>query len=116
NMSLQNGSLVAGRFVIENLAGKGGMGDVYRTRDTQTGAEVAVKLLHADIAGFEETERFTREARLLSELEHPGIVSYITHGHAEDGRPFLAIEWLVGQDLSERLAHGPLGLRDSVTL
>ncbi|MRG90727.1 serine/threonine-protein kinase [Polyangium spumosum] len=110
------GSVVAGRFLIERFAGKGGMGEVFRARDTRTGARVALKLLHAHVDGFEENERFEREARLLSELRHPAIVSYVAHGKARDGRPFLAIEWLPGRDLSQRLAEGPLSVRDCVTL
>ncbi len=115
-MSLVEGSLVAGRFLIEGLAGKGGMGEVFRARDTSTGTTVALKLLHAQADGLEDLERFQREARVLSQLEHPGIVSYLSHGQTEDGRPYLAIEWLSGHDLGQRLAQGPLGIRDCVTL
>lgn len=115
-VALAKGSLFAGRFTIEGLAGKGGMGEVYRARDAFTGTAVALKVMQAQGDGLEGIERFKREARLLSELEHPGIVSYLSHGEAEDGRPFLAIEWLAGRDLAERLADGPLGLRDCVTL
>ncbi|MDI1451433.1 serine/threonine-protein kinase [Polyangium sp. 6x1] len=110
------GTVVAGRFRLEELAGRGGMGEVFRARDLRTGAEVALKLLHSAGSGFEQTARFDREARLLSQLGHPGIVSYLAHGKAEGGRPYLALEWLPGQDLGKRLAEGPLELRDCVTL
>jgi serine/threonine protein kinase len=115
-MSLAAGSVVAGRFVVEELAGKGGMGEVFRARDMTTGDTVALKLLRAQADGGTETERFVREARVLAELEHPGIVSYLAHGQTHDGRPYLAIEWLAGQDLSRRLASGPLSLRECITL
>ncbi len=115
-MSLIEGSLVADRFVVESLAGKGGMGEVFRARDTATGRRVALKLLPPHTNRPDEIERFSREARLLSELRHPGIVSYLSHGEIEDGRPFLAIEWLAGQDLAKRLASGPLSLHECVTL
>ncbi|WP_434041046.1 MULTISPECIES: serine/threonine-protein kinase PknK [Sorangium] len=115
-MSFLEGSLVAGRFLIEALARKGGMGEVFRARDTTTGAPVALKLLHADAERAEETERFLREARFLSDLKHPGIVEYLAHGKAPDGRPFLAMEWLSGKDLGERLDRGPLRLSECVTL
>ena len=110
------GTVVAGRFRLEELAGKGGMGEVFRARDVSTGAMVALKLLHPADGSFEQAARFDREARLLSQLGHPGIVSYLAHGKAEDGRPYLALEWLSGQDLGKRLAEGPLELRDCVTL
>ncbi|WP_282425009.1 serine/threonine-protein kinase [Polyangium sp. 15x6] len=110
------GAVVAGRFRIEELAGKGGMGEVFRARDLHTGADVALKLLYPAEDGFEQAARFDREARLLSQLGHPGIVSYLAHGKAEDGRPYLVLEWLSGHDLGKRLAEGPLDVRDCVTL
>ncbi|MDI1483821.1 serine/threonine-protein kinase [Polyangium sp. y55x31] len=110
------GTVVAGRFRLEELAGTGGMGEVFRAKDLRTGAFVALKLLHPADVGFEQTARFDREARLLSRLGHPGIVSYLAHGEAEDGRPYLALEWLSGHDLGKRLAEGPLDVRDCVTM
>ncbi|WP_438013804.1 protein kinase [Sorangium sp. So ce315] len=92
------------------------MGEVFRARDVTTGAPVALKLLHADAERPEETERFLREARLLADLRHPGIVEYLAHGKAQDGRPFLAMEWLSGRDLGERLDRGPLRVSECVTL
>ncbi len=115
-MSFLEGSLVAGRFLIETLARRGGMGEVFRARDVTTGAPVALKVLHADAAHSDETERFLREARFLSDLEHPAIVAYLAHGRAQDGRPFLAMEWLSGKDLGERLDRGPLRISECVTL
>src|SRR5262249_47812202 len=64
----------------------------------------------------DEAERFSREALLLSELRHPGIVSYIAHGQLPDGQRFLAMEWLDGEDLAQRLTHGPLPVRACVSL
>ena len=61
-------------------------------------------------------DRFVREASVLAELEHPGIVSYVSHGTAPDGQRFLAMEWLEGEDLSQRLRRGPLSVRDTITL
>ncbi|WP_437680233.1 serine/threonine-protein kinase [Sorangium sp. So ce131] len=115
-MSLREGSLVAGRFLVGRLAGKGGMGEVFRAHDVGTGEPVALKILHARTGAPEAVERFLREGRLLSELDHPGIASYVAHGQTEDGRPYLAIGWLTGQDLSERLARGPLRVSECVTL
>ncbi|UQA59996.1 protein kinase domain-containing protein [Polyangium aurulentum] len=107
------GAVLEGRFELEAIAGSGGMGTVFRARDRQTGGLVAVKIIAGD-AG--DVARFAREARLLSELSHPGIVGHVADGIAEDGHPYLAMEWLEGQDLSKRLARGGLTVRESVTL
>src|SRR5687768_8837038 len=105
------GQLIAGRFVIEDLAGRGGMGLVYRASDRTTGRTVALKLLHASTSQ-ETTLRFNREAALLSMLNHPGIVSYVAHGTAEGGQHYLAMEWLEGEDLARRLLREPLRLSE----
>jgi serine/threonine protein kinase len=109
------GARVAGRFVLESVAGAGGMGTVYRARDEQSGHAVALKLIQAR-GKPHETERFGREAELLSTLRHPGIVGYLAHGVAETGEPYLAMEWLEGQDLSQRLDRGALSLSESLLL
>lgn len=105
---LASGSLFADRFEIDRLAGSGGMGAVYRARDRHSGELVALKLLHQGAAGPEEEQRFAREATLLSELRHPGIVAHVAHGKTLQGQPFLAMEWLEGEDLGQRLSRGPL--------
>jgi len=107
------GTLIARRFEIERLAGRGGMGAVFRARDVTTGDAVALKLLEGDSA---DVERFGREATALSELHHPGIVRYVSHGLTTEGRPFLAMEWLDGEDLNRRLARGPLAVAECVEL
>jgi tetratricopeptide (TPR) repeat protein len=109
------GTLLAGRFKIQRLAGRGGMGAVYQSVDISSGHPVALKLLHA-AADSQMARRFTREARLLSKLRHPRIVSYVAHGVTEDGQPFLAMEWLEGEDLAQRLAHQPLSLSEALLL
>jgi hypothetical protein len=108
------GEKIADRFVIERRAGSGGTGTVYRTKDTLTGNTVAVKVLHE--GRFHRAERFVAEARVLSELRHPGIVRYVTHGTTIDRDPYLAMEWLEGEDLSARLARERLGLHESIDL
>jgi serine/threonine protein kinase len=109
------GTLLAGRFTLESLAGRGGMGAVYRARDSLTGQAVALKLLHP-ATHSEAAPRFAREAELLSTLRHPGIVSHVAHGLTEHGQPFLAMEWLEGEDLAQRLARQPLSLPESLAL
>lgn len=117
-MTLQSGDGFANRFEIERLAGSGGMGTVYRARDKLSGQPVALKLLHgqADDLQKSDAERFAREAQILSTLRHPGIVAHVAHGQTLQGQRFLAMEWLDGEDLAQRLARGPLPLGEALTL
>jgi serine/threonine protein kinase len=108
-------SRVGARFVLESVAGSGGMGTVYRALDEQTGDIVAVKLLH-DVAEGEAADRFAREAQVLAELDHPGIVRYVAHGVNDEKAPFLAMEWLEGEDLAKRLSRGPMNFSEAMIL
>jgi tetratricopeptide (TPR) repeat protein len=108
------GALIDGRFRLEALAGSGGMGAVYRARDDETGATVALKLLHPH--AFPEAPRLAREAQALAALEHPNIVRYVAHGSLDVGLPYLATEWLEGEDLHARLERGPLPIADTIAL
>ena len=101
---MQPGEEVAGRFTLEQRVGAGGMGVVWRAHDAVTSEPVALKVVKAGAP----RERFAREATLLGSLEHPHIVSYVAHGALADGSPYLAMEWLDGEGLEERLARGPL--------
>ncbi|APR74983.1 Adenylate cyclase [Minicystis rosea] len=106
--------LFAQRFLIERLAGSGGMGRVYRAVDTHGGGVVAVKVLASTEV---EAARFRREAALLADLSHPRIVRAVAYGEADTGEAYLAMEWLDGEDLAARLARGePLGATDAVRL
>jgi serine/threonine protein kinase/tetratricopeptide (TPR) repeat protein len=108
-------SVVSERFEVEHLAGHGGMGEVYRARDRLTGEPVALKVLRG--ATWEHAvERFAREAGALSALSHPRIVRYVAHGTTERGDPYLAMEWLEGEELSARLQRAPLTTNESVRL
>ncbi len=112
---LSPGDTLVDRFVIEHHAGSGGSGHVYRARDGQAGGTVALKVLHAaDMMGM--AERFAREARVLSELSHPGIVRYVAHGTTGAGEAFLAMEWLAGETLRDRLARRELTIKETVEL
>src|SRR5262245_24497278 len=108
------GDLFAGRFEIERLAAEGGMGAVYRARDAESGEPVALKLLRGDDP--ELAARFAREAALLAGFAHPGIVRYVAHGAAPSGALYLAMEWLEGETLSERLRQRPLTVAESLAL
>ena len=110
------GTLIGERFVIEEVAGHGGMGTVYRAHTVDTNELVAVKILPVVDPASEESKRILREARLLSDLQHPGIVRYIAHGQRSTGQPYLVMEWLEGEDLAKRLVRGPLTIGQSVRL
>ncbi|MCB1184180.1 serine/threonine-protein kinase [bacterium] len=101
------GKSLLGFEVLESI-GKGGMGEVYRARDTKLGRDVALKILPADMVGDLEREgRFKREARALASLQHPNVAS--VYGFEETGGVhFLVMELVAGQDLSRRLATGRL--------
>ncbi|UQA59484.1 serine/threonine-protein kinase [Polyangium aurulentum] len=111
---MRHGDTLANRFVIERLAGSGGMGEVYRAADRQTGQPVAIKVLLGEQEG--DVARFEREARILSAIAHPNIVRYVTRGVLPEGDPYLVMEWLEGEDLAARLARGPLPAADAVAL
>ncbi len=101
------------RFTIEARVGSGGMGDIFRGIDRETGQQIAIKLLRATAAPHERT-RFAREIAILADLRHPNLVQYVGHGTWHDGRLFLAMEWLEGEDLGQRQRRAPLGMRDAV--
>jgi serine/threonine protein kinase len=113
--SLPAGVVVAGRFTILGIAGRGGMGTVYRALDSQGTEPVAVKVLGPK-APPSLAARFLHEAQLLAELRHPGIVQYIAHGHMSDGNPYLAMAWLEGEDLAARLYRVGLTATESLQL
>jgi hypothetical protein len=103
-----------GRFDIEGEAASGGVGTVFRARDPRSGQLVAVKVIRG--YGDADLQRFGREARILAQIQHPGVVRYIEHGVNGPGDGYLVMEWLDGEDLRDRLARGRLSVAESVTL
>lgn len=106
------GRTIANRFRLESLAGRGGMGAVYRTLDLETADVVAFKILVRD-PNREATERMQREAQVLAQLKHPNIVRYVAHGTMPTGEPYLVMEWLEGEELSVRIADVPLSIAEA---
>jgi serine/threonine protein kinase len=111
---VQVGDVIAGRFELVSVAGRGGMGLVFRAHDRESGRVVALKTLAASEAL--EVQRFRREARVLRGLSHPGIVRYVADGSSETGAPWLAMEWVEGEDLKTRLRRGPLDIEETIEL
>jgi hypothetical protein len=108
------GRRIGDRFVVERLVAEGGMGFLYRARDLHTDGEAAIKV--ARDPGAQADERFAREARVLAELRHPAIVEYLTHGRTDEGALFLAMEWLEGEDLGQRLRSRELTAGETLRL
>ena len=101
-----------GPYEIQTPLGTGGMGEVYRARDTRLDRTVAIKVLNSTIACSPELkQRFEREARVISRLNHPHICTLHDVGH-QDGIDFLVMEYLEGETVAERLARGALSIPD----
>ena len=97
-----------GPYEVQQLIGIGGMGEVYRARDTRLGRTVAIKVLARTAATRADAlQRFDREARVVSSLNHPNICTLHDIGH-QNGLTFLVMEYLEGKSLAERLTEGPL--------
>src|ERR1039458_1508739 len=101
-----------GAYEIQSALGAGGMGEVYRARDTRLDRTVAIKVLLKHLsANPEAKERFEREARAISSLNHPHICTLYDVGH-QDGIDFLVMEYLEGESLAQRLKKGGLPLKE----
>lgn len=109
---LPAGAKVSERFVVEWCVAAGGMGDVYRCHDLETRRPAALKVIRQ----VDDHSRFRREASILSALSHDAIVRYLAHGTTDAGTPFLAMEWLEGEDLAQTLARSALSIADTLTL
>ena len=110
------------RFELLALLGRGGMGEVWRARDSRLGREVALKLLPERLAGDpERVERFEREARVLAALNHPNIAQLYELGEASPGDGavplrFLVMELVAGETLAGRVTRGPIPLEEALGL
>jgi len=104
-----------GRYQIIRPLGSGGMADVYLARDTSLGREVAVKSPKVEGLSAEVMARFDVEARAVARLEHPAIVPLYEYGRT-GGRPYLVMRHMRGGSLADRIARGPLALRDALPI
>jgi serine/threonine protein kinase len=106
-MALSSGTKF-GPYEIQSPLGAGGIGEVYRARDTRLDRTVAIKILTDGLEGTPEVrQRFDREARAVSSLNHPHICALYDVGH-QNGIDYLVMEYLEGQTLAARIEKGPL--------
>src|SRR5215813_11972190 len=114
-MSLGPGTRL-GPYEIQSAIGVGGMGEVYCATDTNLGRQVAIKVLPGTFAQDpERVARFEREAKTLASLNHPNIA--IIHGlEKSEGTYALVMELVDGEDLSERIARGPIPVDDALQI
>jgi serine/threonine protein kinase len=106
-MALSPGTKL-GPYEIVAPLGAGGMGEVYRAKDTRLGRDVAIKVLPSNVSSDEEKrQRFEREARTISSLNHPNICALYDVGN-QDGVEYLILEYVEGETLEKRLEKGPL--------
>jgi tetratricopeptide (TPR) repeat protein len=111
---LRPGDVIADQFELVRVAGAGGMGEVWYAKDLLRDAPVALKLLIG--TGESGKARFLREAAVLADLRHPGIVRYVSHGLTPSQELYLAMEWLDGEDLAKRLERGPLSVESTTAM
>src|SRR6476661_4615256 len=106
-MALSPGTKL-GPYEVLSPLGAGGMGEVYKARDTRLDRTVAIKVLPSHLSSSEEVrQRFEREAKTISSLSHPHICALYDVGN-QDGVEFLVMEYLEGETLSDRLLKGAL--------
>jgi eukaryotic-like serine/threonine-protein kinase len=112
-MALDSGTKL-GPYEIQAPLGAGGMGEVYRARDTRLGRDVAIKVLSSHLSSDPDLKaRFEREAKAISALSHPHICHLYDIG-SQDGTDFLVMELLEGETLADRLKKGPLPLKQAL--
>src|SRR5215813_598986 len=105
-----------GYHEIVALLGKGGMGEVYRARDTKLKREVAIKILPDEFSDDPaRVSRFQREAEVLASLNHPNVAAIYDLQEANDTR-FLILELVEGETLAERIERGPVPVEDALNI
>jgi serine/threonine-protein kinase len=106
-----------GGYVIQARLGAGGVGIVYGGVHTGTGQRAAIKVLHEMYGGDPGmVQRFEQEAMLVNGVHHPNIVEVYAFGEVADGRKYIAMEWLQGESLSDRIDRGRIPPRELVAI
>ena len=111
---LSSGKTIAGKYKIIEEIGRGGMGIVYKAEDTKLKRTIALKFLPPELMRETEAgERFIQEAQAAASLNHPNIC--IVHEIDEaDGHTFIAMEYLVGQSLKQKISSGPMKIEEAL--
>ena len=105
-----------GPYETVSPIGKGEMGEVYKAKDTRLDRTVAIKVLREHLAESPERKRrFEREAKAISQLNHPNICTLYDVGE-QDGVDYLVMEYIEGESLAERIATGPIPVNDAIPL
>ncbi len=113
---LRPGTELAGKYTIEEVVGRGGMGIVYKAEDTKLKRSVALKFLPPELVQDEETRiRFVLEAQAAAGLSHPNICT-IHEINEEEGKSFIAMEYVEGQSLKARIEKGPLEVQNALEI
>src|SRR5215469_8620594 len=113
---LREGDRFGNHFEIGGMLGRGGMGEVYLGRDTKLNREVAIKVLPSSFTGDpDRLARFRREAQVLASLNHPNIGAIYSFEES-DGIHALALEYVEGPTLADRIAHGPVPLETALSI
>ncbi len=115
---LREGAILQGKYQVEQILGSGGLGIVVSARHLQLGQRVALKFLRGSVLEDRAiVERFSREARILARLRSEHVARVLDVGALEaGGPPFMVLEYLEGEDLSELLRRGPVAARDAIDL
>jgi tetratricopeptide (TPR) repeat protein len=106
--------MIGGRFTELAAVSRGGTGSVFRALDGRSGEPVAVKILYG--GSVDDADRLEREVDALAAAAHPAVVRYVDHGRTEEGELYLAMEWLDGETLADRLRRGRLEIAEAVAL
>ena len=114
-MSEARKTVLDNRYDVVRPLGSGGMGEVYLARDRVLGRDVALKVLRKQYAGDDEfAERFKREAMSAASLSHSNIIQVYDRGETEEGASYIAMEYVPGGTLKERISReGPLEAADA---
>ena len=107
-MSVKVPRLESDRYRLQEEVGSGAIATVWRAQDSQSLAQVAIKLMRPEQLDLEDIQRLAQEVEILRKLSHPCIVKLYGTGVAASGNPYVVMEWVDGIDLRERLEHDPV--------
>ncbi len=106
-----------GEYEVQSQIGEGAMGTVFYAVHPLIGKKAAIKVLKPELcANQAQIDRFVQEAQAVNKIGHPNIVDVFSFGELADGRVYMVMEWLRGEDLKARLAHGPMPVADACTI